>query len=123
LRMTIDPVENRGFEYHTGLTFTFFSPKASGELGRGGRYVAENGAPESATGFTLYTDTILQAVPAPTRPRRLFLAPGTRPGEGRRLRSEGWVTVAALGKVDDVIAEARRLGCTHVFERGALKEV
>ncbi|MBX6367551.1 MAG: ATP phosphoribosyltransferase regulatory subunit [Rhodospirillales bacterium] len=123
LRMTLDPVENRGFEYHTGLTFTFFTPGASGELGRGGRYVAGNGAPEPATGFTLYTDTILQAVPAPTRPRRLFLTPGTPPEEARRLRREGWVTIAALGRVDDAIAEARRLGCTHVFERGALKEV
>ena len=123
LRMTIDPVENRGFEYHTGLTFTFFSRSASGELGRGGRYVAGNGTPEPATGFTLYTDTILQAVPAPPRPRRILLPPGTPLAEARRLRQEGWITVAALGPLADSGGEARRLGCSHVLERGTPKEV
>jgi ATP phosphoribosyltransferase regulatory subunit len=123
LQMTIDPVENRGFEYHTGLTFTFFSRAVSGELGRGGRYVAGNGKPETATGFTLYTDTILQAVPAPPRPRRILVGPGTPPAEARRLRQEGWITVAALGPLDDFGTEARRLGCSYVLERGTPKEV
>jgi ATP phosphoribosyltransferase regulatory subunit len=121
--MTIDPVENRGFEYHTGLTFTFFSRSVSGELGRGGRYVAGNGKPEPATGFTLYTDTILQAVPAPPRPHRVFLPLGTPVAEAQRLRQDGWVTVAALARVGDAGAEARRLGCSHVLERGTPKEV
>src|SRR5215475_3227360 len=45
LKVTADPVENRGFEYHTGISFTFFSgggaiPGPVGELGRGGRYEA-----------------------------------------------------------------------------------
>jgi ATP phosphoribosyltransferase regulatory subunit len=123
LRMTVDPVENRGFEYHTGLTFTFFSRSVSGELGRGGRYIAGNGTPEPATGFTLYTDTILQAVPATARPRRLLMPLGTAIDEARRLRQEGWITVAALAPVGDARAEARRLGCSHVLERGTPKEV
>ena len=43
LKVTVDPVENRGFEYHTGISFTFFArvdPELGplGELGRGGRY-------------------------------------------------------------------------------------
>src|SRR5262249_10274358 len=25
LKVTVDPVENRGFEYHTGISFTFFA--------------------------------------------------------------------------------------------------
>src|SRR6201997_1507941 len=42
LKVTVDPVENRGFEYHTGISFTLFSatPRPVGELGRGGRYQA-----------------------------------------------------------------------------------
>src|SRR5438874_2001873 len=45
LKVTVDPVENRGFEYHTGISFTFFAGGPSshgplGELGRGGRYDA-----------------------------------------------------------------------------------
>src|SRR5207248_11487058 len=75
LKVTVDPVENRGFEYHTGISFTFFARVGAdlgplGALGRGGRYQAgDPEAPEPATGFTLYTDTILRTLPAPP-PRR-----------------------------------------------------
>ncbi|CAN0558653.1 unnamed protein product, partial [Laminaria digitata] len=40
LTITVDPVENRGFEYHTGVAFTFFSRGERGEIGGGGRYIA-----------------------------------------------------------------------------------
>src|SRR5207253_7859468 len=79
LKVTVDPVENRGFEYHTGISFTFFAGGPSshgplGELGRGGRYEAGDPAtPEPATGFTLYTDTILRVLPEVISPRRVFL--------------------------------------------------
>ena len=49
LKVTVDPIENRGFEYHTGISFTFFAAAARmvGELGRGGRYQAgDPAAPE-----------------------------------------------------------------------------
>ena len=39
LDITVDPVENRGFEYHTGIGFTFFARGERGEIGAGGRYV------------------------------------------------------------------------------------
>ena len=37
LSVTIDPVERRGFEYQTGVSFTLFVQGVRGELGRGGR--------------------------------------------------------------------------------------
>jgi ATP phosphoribosyltransferase regulatory subunit len=46
LRLTIDPVEYRGLEYQTGVSFTFYALNTRGELGRGGRYLA--GYPEDA---------------------------------------------------------------------------
>src|SRR5512146_2940690 len=36
---TIDPVESRGLEYHTGVSFTIFRAGVRGELGLGGRYL------------------------------------------------------------------------------------
>lgn len=60
IALTIDPLETRGFEYQTGVSFTLFAKGARGELGRGGRYDA-NG--ESAAGFTFYMDSILRAAP------------------------------------------------------------
>ncbi len=102
LKVTVDPVENRGFEYHTGISFTFFArvgPELGplGELGRGGRYEAgDPAAPEPATGFTLYTDTILRTLPEPPPRRRVLVPLGADRGRARALRAEGWITVAAL---------------------------
>ena len=122
LKVTVDPVENRGFEYHTGISFTFFAggPSARGplgELGRGGRYEAGDPAtPEPATGFTLYTDTILRVLPEVISPRRVLLPLGADRARAGVLRRTGWVTVAALDPAGDWRAEARRLGCSHVLE-------
>jgi len=124
LKVTVDPVENRGFEYHTGISFTFFAGGVAthgpvGDLGRGGRYDAgDPAAPEPATGFTLYTDTILRTLPRAAVPRRLLLPLDADPARGRALREEGWVTVAALEAVGDWRAEAHRLGCDHILENG-----
>jgi ATP phosphoribosyltransferase regulatory subunit len=121
LRVTVDPVENRGFEYHTGISFTFFAatPCPVGELGRGGRYQAGDPTePEAATGFTLYTDTILRTLPPAASPRRLLLPFGTDRVLSREMREAGWITVAALDPAADWRAQARRLCCGHVLERG-----
>jgi ATP phosphoribosyltransferase regulatory subunit len=113
LVLTIDPVENRGFEYHTGVSFALFARGVRGELGRGGRYRTGNGAGEPATGFTLYTDTVLRAVPQPKPKPRLYLPLGSDPALAARLRAEGWATVAGLVAVTDAAAEAKRLACAH----------
>jgi ATP phosphoribosyltransferase regulatory subunit len=113
LVLTIDPVENRGFEYHTGVSFALFARGVRGELGRGGRYRTGNGAGEPATGFTLYTDTVLRAVPQPKPMPRLYLPLGSDAALAARLREEGWATVAGLVAVTDAAAEAKRLACAH----------
>ena len=124
LMVTVDPVENRGFEYHTGISFTFFARveplhRARGELGRGGRYIAGDPAlPEPATGVTLYTDTILSTLPKARPRRRLLLPLGADASHGAALRDQGWVTVMALAPAEDWHAEAERLGCGHVLEDG-----
>ena len=129
VKVTVDPVENRGFEYHTGISFTFFArvdPARGplGELGRGGRYEAgDPAAPEPATGFTLYTDTILRTLPEPTPRRRLFVPFEADRARARALREEGWITVAALQPAADWHDEARRLGCGHVLDGGEVRPV
>ena len=122
--LTIDAVENRGFEYHSGVTFTFFALNVRGELGRGGRYAAGNGSggQEPATGLSLFMDTVLRSLPAPPPARRVYLPAGTPAQEGSRLRGEGWVTVSGLGEAADVLAEAARLGCGHAFVDGTVRE-
>ncbi len=123
--LTIDPVEHRGFEYHTGISFTFFARDVRGELGRGGRYQAEGfGAQrETSTGFTLYMDTVLRALPAADRAARIFLPEGCDPKTGRSLREQGWPTLSSLEPAVDPVAEARRLGCSHALIDGQVQEI
>jgi ATP phosphoribosyltransferase regulatory subunit len=121
LTVTVDPVENRGFEYHQGVTFALFSAGVSGELGRGGRYRTESG--EAATGVTLFMDAVMAALAAPPPTPRLYLPRREGCDTARRLRREGWIVVAGLMDVADQVAEARRLGCTHVYLADAVEPV
>ncbi len=114
LRLTVDPIEFRGWRYHTGVCVTVYATGRHEELGRGGRYVGGGGEP--ACGLTLRTEALLRAAPAqPGRPR-LFLSPGADRAAAGRLRGAGYATVAALSATADAAGEARRLGCTHVLQ-------
>ena len=113
MRITLDPVEFRGFRYHVGVAFTIFGPGSSGELAKGGRYLSANDEP--ATGMTLYPDAVLRAAPvAPPRPR-CFLPLDTPSSAGAALRRQGYATVAALSGVD----AADALRCTHSWDGAA----
>jgi ATP phosphoribosyltransferase regulatory subunit len=119
LTLTVDPVERRGFEYHSGVTFALFADGVAGELGRGGRY--RTMLDEDATGITLFMDTTLRALPPPSPARRIYLPYGTDRAEAARLRGEGWVTVAALNDSEPIEVAAHRLRCSHCFAEGAVR--
>ena len=73
LILTIDLIENRGFDYDGTIGFSVFGRGIVGELARGGRYRAEGmGFSEPATGMTIFFDTILGFLPAAPARQRLF---------------------------------------------------
>jgi ATP phosphoribosyltransferase regulatory subunit len=121
IRLTIDPVEFRGFRYHTGVSVTIFAPGRHEELGRGGRYVC--GDAEPATGLTLFPDAVLRAAPVRQAKARVFVPAGTDLASQRALRAQGFATVAALIACNDPVAEARRLACTYILRDGAAVSV
>jgi ATP phosphoribosyltransferase regulatory subunit len=118
VRLTLDPIEFRGFRYHTGVCVTVFAPGRREELGRGGRYVSEDGEP--AAGLTLYPDAMLRALPPRATRRRAFLPWNTPRDQGAVLRGSGYATLSALADGPDPADEARRLGCTHILRDGAV---
>ncbi|MDP6429975.1 MAG: ATP phosphoribosyltransferase regulatory subunit [Rhodospirillales bacterium] len=129
LKLTIDPVEVRGYEYHEGVTFSIFASGVRGELGRGGRYLSGNGGSpgnkegggEPSTGFTLFVDALLRALPKPDGRDRVYLPAGADTEDAERLWGDGWITIASVDENADAEAEAARLGCTHIFEGGSVR--
>lgn len=120
--LTIDPTENRGAAYHSGISFSIFVPGAACEVGRGGRYRIENGPhSEEATGFTLYVETLRALLPEPKRGKRLLVAEGICSKDTERLRAEGYITVHALTEYGHSDEEAKRLGCGFIYEDNHIK--
>ena len=118
ITITLDAVENKGFEYHTGITFSIFASASQREIGRGGRYKLPSG--EAATGATLLIDALLPVVPAGRGAKRLYMAHGASRQEIARLQDDGWSVVAGLAPTPDQSGEALRLKCSHVFKSGAI---
>ena len=116
IRLTVDPVEFRGFRYETGVSVTVYAPGRHEELGRGGRYIC--GDNEPATGLTLYPDAILRVAPPRQARPRVFVPFGSDRIAVAQLRADGFATVAALAMAADNIAEANRLGCSHILRDG-----
>ncbi|MDI2091524.1 ATP phosphoribosyltransferase regulatory subunit [Commensalibacter oyaizuii] len=122
VQLTIDPVEFRGWDYHTGLCVSVYVHGISGEVGRGGRYLSNNGEP--ACGLTLRPDILLQLVDYDeSRVQRVFVPFGLTMNQVRFLRQEGYVIVMGLCADDDHIREARRLNCSYVYQDGHLHSV
>jgi ATP phosphoribosyltransferase regulatory subunit len=121
LRLTVDPVEFRGFRYENGVSVSIFAPGRHEVLGRGGRYVC--GDAEPATGLTLYPDAILRVAPRREARRRVLVPVGSSPDRAAALRQEGYATVAAFSPAPDDLAEAARVGCTHVLRNGTVTPV
>ena len=113
LKLTVDPAETRGFEYHLGVSFAVFATGAPSELGMGGRYQSNEN--EMATGFTLFMDVLTDLVPRKNSAQRLYLPFGASSGISNKLREAGWIVVHGLVPESDIESEGRRLLCSHFW--------
>jgi len=114
LKLTVDPVEFRGFRYHTGVSVTAYSDDCAAELGRGGRYLSGASA-EPATGITLFPEAVARVAPAASRKKRLFVPQGQN---AKSLRAAGFATIAQLEPAGDLESEAQRMLCSHILRNG-----
>lgn len=95
IAITLDPLEHRGLEYHTGVSFSIFASGARGEIGSGGRYniAGVKDAPETATGFTLYMDNILKVTSIKTPDRLKELPHDALWQDIKSAQDEGFVVI------------------------------
>jgi len=121
ITLTLDPTERHGFEYQSWFGFSIFAEGFIGEIGRGGSYAVArtDGGRESAIGFSLYPDPLIDAGFGTQAARRIFLPLGHDGARAAELRGEGWVTVAALSGADDAAA----LGCEAVLDGKGIRRL
>lgn len=117
-RLTFDPLEQQGFEYHTGLAFSLFASKVESEIGRGGRYLLNDDTP--AVGFTIYLNPLRHVMEYPPVEMKCYVTYGSDQEDAERLRGKGWVTLHALQAEDTPRESAKMHECTHLWEAGKL---
>ena len=124
IQITIDLWDAVGFNYYSGIAFTFYKKGARRPLGRGGRYVL---AGENAAGVSLFVEEMVKAGAAYTPPKRIFLPGGVGYDTARTLREQGWVAVSCLDGAErsseDRYADAKSHHCAFIWLNGRAEPV
>lgn len=121
LNLTVDFIEYKGYEYHTGVCFSLFSATHNLEVGRGGRYVIQNPS-LPAVGCSLYVDALVSILPAVTVGKKIYIPYGVTTADTAHLREEGYITLHAIDD-SDLDAQAKQLGCDYVYRDGTVTDV
>ena len=73
INITIDPIENRGFNYYTGIGFAIFSKNIKRELCFGGQYsIVSNNKIINGMGLSIF-DGLLKATKIPSSKKTIFV--------------------------------------------------
>ena len=89
--ITIDLLDLAGYGYYSGIGYAMFWNKAGIEVGRGGCYATDGG--ESAVGFTLYINDVLDQLPTEAAAPIKTIPHGTSAADAAKLQAQGFVTV------------------------------
>ena len=115
LPITFDPLEMRGFDYHTGVGFSIFAEGLRGEIAKGGAYLTGFGEP--ATGLSVYMERVFRGLPE-FMPKQYIYIPTDIPKQTMlKYIDRGRCVIAGRYKSDDKIAleEAKQLKCTFIL--------
>ena len=122
IKITIDPIENRGFNYYAGIGFAIFSSNIKRELGFGGEYILElNNNKHNGIGLSILFDGLLRATNIDDKQKRIFIPlkhDNTIPPE---LRKNGWVTILSYKRNVKDKEEAVKFNCTHILKNNTIK--
>ena len=113
IKISIDPLENRGFNYHTGLSFTIFSENLKGEIAKGGRYKTLNG--ETAIGCTIYTEKIYSNSKSSIDKSLVYL-PYLNINDADHIIGKGYRVVFGNNLTSDLKKDAFNLKCQFIWE-------
>ena len=124
IKITIDPIENRGFNYYSGIGFAIFSSNIKRELGFGGEYILEiNDNKYKGMGLSILFDGLLKTTNINNKQKRIFIPlnhDNTIPPE---LRKNGWITILNYKKNVKEKEEALKFNCSHILKNNIIKEL
>ncbi len=113
IKISLDPLENRGFNYHTGLSFTIFSENLKGEIAKGGRYKTLNG--ETAIGCTIYTEKIYSNSKS-SPDKSLVYIPYLNINDAENIIDKGYRVVFGNNLSTDFEKDAFKLKCQFIWK-------
>ncbi len=117
IKLSIDPLENRGFKYHTGLTFTIFSDKLKGEIAKGGSYNILTG--ETATGCTIYTEKVYPDLLL-NLDKELVYLPQLKMKDADKIIKKGYRIVFGSVSSSDFLKEALEMKCKYIWKNNTI---
>ena len=120
VNITLDPLENRGFKYHSGLSFTIFSQNFRGEIAKGGRYLTVSN--ETATGCTIYTEKIYNTAKDFIE-NKLVYVPFLNINDANSIINKGYDIIFGTRENDNVEQEAHEMGCKYIFKNETIIEL
>ena len=113
IKLSIDPLENRGFKYHTGITFTIFSDKLKGEIAKGGSYNISTG--ETATGCTIYTEKVYPKLML-NLDKDLVYIPYLNMKDADEIINKGYRVVFGSVSNSEFEKEASEMNCKYIWK-------
>ncbi len=122
IQITFDALENRGFNYYSGVAYSIYDKKNAIHLARGGRYRLPQ-SDEPASGLSFYTHHLRQSISKPKQAKRIYLPFDAPEATAKDLRVKGWVTIRALKVSYAPEQEAIDLKCDYRWENGVLREI
>ena len=120
VNISIDPLENRGFKYHTGLSFTFFSQNYKGEIAKGGRY--QTMSDETATGCTIYTEKIYNTS-HDLNDNKLVYIPYLNISVADGIIKKGYNIIFGSNSNVDIDQEATEMGCKYIWKNKTINKL
>ena len=119
---SIDLLEQRGFEYHSGVTFSVFCVNSKKEICRGGRYLTSKG--EYAVGSTFFLNQFFKFNKQKIKKNKKILIPFKNLLDKNipKLRKKGWITIQNIdNKLNDEIAKS--YDCKFILKGGKIKKI
>ena len=116
-KLSVDILENRGFKYHTGLTFTVFSENFRGEIAKGGRY--KTVTDETATGFTIYTEKLNLKSKSEENEKLVFI-PYLNMDDAQTIIQKGYKVVFGTDSDINFEKEASEMRCEYIWKNNQI---